>query len=160
MGQKNGWLLGWLLGDGASKGEPSPDIRLDNRFVSPAEREFYLVLRRVVEDRAILLVQVSLNQLLHVPRGEKGTPQAGWRNRIAQKSIDFLLVHPQSFQPLVAIELDEPSHARPSRQSRDEVVETALEAAGLPLVRVLTSKSYDTREIEAALLDYLVGKTS
>jgi very-short-patch-repair endonuclease len=52
------------------------------------------------------------------------------------------------------IELDEPSHARPERQTRDEEVEAILTAAGLPVVHVLTSRTYDTRELEAAIAPY------
>ncbi len=56
---------------------------------------------------------------------------------------------------LVAIELDEPSHAKPERQTRDVSVDAAIEAAGLPFVRVLTSRSYETRELAAAILPHL-----
>lgn len=66
-----------------------------------------------------------------------------------------MLTDPVRLRPLVAIELDEPSHARPSRQTRDDNVERICAAAGLPLVRVLTSRSYNTAELAAALEPFL-----
>ena len=115
---KSGCLLGWLIGEKGESPTSKLEVRVNTKFITAPERGFYLVLRHVVGDRAVVLMQVAMNQLLHVPRGEKGTAQAGWRNRIAQKSVDFLLVDPRTFRPLVAIELDEPSHARPGQYDR------------------------------------------
>ena len=68
--------------------------------------------------------------------------------------MDFVICDPASLWPKLVIELDEPSHVRPERQTRDEQVEAVLIAAGLPVVRVLTSRTYDTRELEAAIAAY------
>jgi hypothetical protein len=51
----------------------------------------------------------------------------------------------------LAVELDEPSHADPKRQTRDDDLTTAR----LPFIRVLTSNYYDTRELEAVVAPYL-----
>ena len=89
------------------------------------------------------------------PWRQKQAGLQAWRNRVAQKSIDFVVCDVATLRPLVAIELDEPSHAQPDRQTRDEVVHAMLTAAGLPWVCVLTSRTYDTRELESALAAYL-----
>ena len=69
--------------------------------------------------------------------------------------MDFLVCDPATLRPKVVVELDEPSHARAERQTRDAEVEAVLEAAGVPVVRVLTSRMYDTRELEHALREHL-----
>jgi very-short-patch-repair endonuclease len=69
--------------------------------------------------------------------------------------LDFVVCHPATLQPLVVIELDEPSHAEPRRQTRDEEVEAMLRKAGLPLLRVLTSRGYNTRELAETVLPHL-----
>ena len=115
------------------------------------------MLRAVVGTRGHVLAQVSLRQLLWFPRGQEGLQ--AWRNKVAQKTIDFVVCDVATLRPLVAIEFDEPSHGRPERQTRDDAVRAILAAAGLPLVGVLTSRSYDTRELEASLGEYLPPAT-
>jgi hypothetical protein len=129
-------------------------VKLNPRFITAAEGNFYRVLRSVVGDRGHILAQVSMGQLLKAD-GKDRSANSSVRNKFAQKSLDFLICDPSTLRPILGIELDEASHARASRQTRDEVVDGLFEAAGLPLIRVLTSRSYDTRELEAVIGRYL-----
>lgn len=141
--------------DGADR--TMPTIQVSNRFITDAEADFFRVLTRVVGAKAYVLAQVSLKQLLWLPGNSKTNPGRGtWQNKIAGRSVDFLICDPSTLHPIVAIELDEPTHAQPGRQTRDAEVEAALHAAGLPLLRVLTSRSYNTRELSAALAPHLM----
>ena len=135
---------------------PLPQVMISNRFVTAAEANFFRVLQRVVGLRGHVLAQVSLKQLLFLPGSNHSNPgRATWQNKINQRSVDFLVCDPATLKPLVVIELDEPTHARPERQTRDEEVEALLRAAGLPVLRVLASRAYETRELEAALTPHL-----
>jgi hypothetical protein len=60
-----------------------------------------------------------------------------------------------TLRALVAIELDEESHISPQRQQRDDEVQWATDAAGLPFIRVLTSRMYDTRQLNTAIAPHL-----
>lgn len=143
-------------GDGAAAGAELPKVMVNNRFITNAEADFFRVLRAVVGERGHILAQVSLKQLLYFPgKGDPGRQK--WQNKMAQKSVDFIICDSNTLKPKVVIELDEPSHARPDRQARDDEVERILKAAGLPVVRVLTSRAYDTRELEAAVGPMLQG---
>lgn len=51
-------------------------------------------------------------------------------------------------QPVCAVELDDKSHQRPERQDRDALVDSALAAAGLRMVRVSAKKSYNVEELQ------------
>jgi predicted RNA-binding Zn-ribbon protein involved in translation (DUF1610 family) len=51
----------------------------------------------------------------------------------------------------MAFELDDSSHGRDDRISRDAFVERVFSTAGLPLVRVPARLAYDTRDIQAAI---------
>lgn len=148
-----------LFGAGAGPSRPGaalPKVQVNRYFVSEAEANFFRVLRSVVGSRGHVLAQVSLRQLLWMPGTNQSNPgRSTWQNKIAAKSIDFLICDPATLRPLIAIELDEPSHARPGRQTRDEEVEALLAAANLPLIRVLTSRAYDTRELDHALSPHL-----
>jgi len=81
--------------------------------------------------------------------------RARWHNKIAAKTLDFVICDSATLRPRLVIELDEPSHAQPARQTRDDEVEAMLRAAGMPCLRVLTGRTYDTRELAATILPYL-----
>jgi hypothetical protein len=137
------------------KGAAMPKVQVNKFFVSNAEADFFRVLKRVVGDRGHVLAQVSLRQLLWMPGSNQTNPgRATWGNKIAARSVDFLICDPATLRPRLVIELDEPSHAKPERQTRDEEVEAILRAAGLPCLRVLTSRTYDTRELAETILSY------
>jgi hypothetical protein len=151
-------LIDAIVGRSHASLNEVPDVRLNKYFVTLAEADFFRVLAEVVGERGHVLAQVSLRQLLWFP-GKRHTPgKTTWQNKVARRSLDFLVCDPATLRPLLAIELDEPSHATPERQTRDEEVALILERAGLPLIRVLTSRSYDTRELEVALSPYLASK--
>jgi hypothetical protein len=145
-----------LKSDATSDAAKLPQVHVNKYFVSNAEANFFRVLRRVVGDRGHVLAQVSLRQLLWFPGSEHSNRgRAGWRNKVAAKTVDFVVCDPGTLRPKVVVELDEPSHTRPERQTRDDEVDVILEAAKLPVLRVLTSRSYETRELEAAIGPYL-----
>jgi very-short-patch-repair endonuclease len=145
-----------LAGRGA--GLQPAQVRVNKYFITNAEADFFRVLRVVVADRGHILAQVSLRQLLWLPGNNHSNPgRSAWQNKIAAKSVDFVICDPATLRPRLVIELDEPSHARPERQIRDEEVELMLNSAGLPFVRVITSRSYNTRELAATILPYLTA---
>ena len=161
MNEPKGCLVGFLTnlfgGSGrAASGPAVPKVIVNKKFVSNAEADFFRVLQRVVGTRGHVLAQVSLRQLIWFPPNQSGIQS--WRNKVAAKSIDFVVCDVATLRPLVAIELDEPSHATPERQGRDEDVRTILEAAGLPIYGILTSRTYDTRELEATIGKHLPSK--
>ena len=156
--ERKGCLFGFLsLFFGGSRPTASGPgllrVIVNKKFVSAAEADFFRVLRSVVGTRGHVLAQVSLRQLLWFPPGQAGVQ--AWRNKVAGRAIDFVVCDVATLRPLVAIELDEPSHARPERRTRDDEVHAILAAAGLPFVGVITSRTYDTRELEAAIGPYL-----
>jgi hypothetical protein len=133
-----------------------PKVQISNRFISNAEADFFRVLTKVVGNRGHILAQISLKQLLYLPGKDQTTPgRRTWQNKINQRSLDFLICDPATLQPRLAIELDDSSHTRPDRQTRDEEVLLMLEAAGLPIVRILCARNYDTRELTATILPHL-----
>lgn len=131
---------------------PAPTYRVRDDFLSPAELSYYRVLTTAVSGRAVVLTKVRLADLFFVPRGDGST---GARNRIAQKHVDFLLCDRDTMRPLVAVELDDRSHERESRQERDRVVDEVFGAAGLPLLHVPAKSAYSVAQTVSALAPYL-----
>jgi very-short-patch-repair endonuclease len=107
---------------------------------------FFLVLRGVVKDRAVVCVKVGLGDLFYVTDKDNKTAH---RNRIDRKHVDFLLCDPATMRPLAGVELDDASHGRKDRQARDLLVEEVFAAAGLPLLREPARRAYDPAKIAA-----------
>jgi hypothetical protein len=57
--------------------------------------------------------------------------------------------------PLVSIELDDKSHERTDRRSRDKYVDQVFAAAQLPLLHVPAKRAYDTVQLANQLALYL-----
>lgn len=124
---------------------------ISNRFITPAETSFLRVLMASgLPQQYLILCQVSLKQLLFLP----GRQQI-WQNKINSKSVDFLLCDRQTFAPVLGIELDDRSHQKASRQSRDAEVDELFAAAGLPLLHVPVKKTYDTHQLVQDMQDMI-----
>ncbi len=119
--------------------------RRRSHLLTAAERSFYGVLRQVVEGRYHVAWKVRMADVLLIP-ASTGDRQRHL-NRILAKHLDFVLCHPESSAPLLAIELDDSSHRESQRRKRDSFVDAALDAAKLPLLRVLVRRSYSPQEL-------------
>ena len=76
--------------------------------------------------------------------------------RISQKHFDWVLCHPVSFEPLIAIELDDSSHQWSDRQRKnDHVKDDAAREAGIALLRFPWQRAYDVAKIRARIGDIL-----
>lgn len=147
-------LLNLLRGE--RKAESFP-YRLRDDLLSPAELSFYHVLSSAAGSKAAICVKIGMADVLYVSRPHEN---AGYRNRIDRKHIDFLLCDPATMKPLLAVELDDASHQRRDRQARDAFVEKAFQAAGLPLLRIPVRRQYDPREVAAQVEPFLTGQAA
>jgi len=145
------------LGSGSPRAMTGPlPYRLRDDFLSPAEHSFFLVLRQAVADWAIICPKVSLGDLFYAQTGSR-RQNASSRSRIDRKHVDFVLCHPETLRPLVAVELDDGSHQRPDRQRRDRFVANVFSAAGLPLARLPVRYAYSPRELGESLRQAATG---
>lgn len=138
--------------DEVSAAAALPYVR-ERYLMSKAEREFFDVLLVAAPEDWYVFPQVRLATLL-MPRN--GDPN--WRslfNKIAAKSVDFVLCDAVEIGPRLVVELDDSSHGRADRRARDRFVDAALRAADLPILHVPWQRRYDVerlaREIEAAV---------
>ena len=137
------------------------DVKLSDPFITPAEQVFFRVLVEAVGSEGArwhVLAQVALNRIVRFPGNAKTPGRQAWVNKTSRRSVDFLVIDRRTTRPLVAIELDDASHRRGDRQRRDAEVEAVLADAGLPLVRLSVSKSYDVEAIRETLRRHLVAR--
>lgn len=126
--------------------------RIRDDFLSPTELSFYHILHTVTGNRAIICPKVGLAEIFFVSQPNENY---GYRSRIVQKHLDFLLCDPQTLHPLLGVELDDASHNRPDRQARDAFVNKTFETANLPLLRFPARRTYNTRELAEVLEKHL-----
>ncbi len=133
-------LVAWV----ALREDPLPYARRD-ALVTECELAFYHSLAESVGEDYAIFSMVRLADLLRVC---EGTPKSqSWQNKINSKHIDFVLCDPESLEPQIAIELDDPSHRRPDRIERDRFVNDAMAAARLPFLRVKAESEYDADDL-------------
>jgi hypothetical protein len=148
-------ILDWLSAkDTPAAGFTALPFKLRDDFLSPAEVSFYQVLRVAVGDRALVFTKINLADLFFVSTGDHRQNRA-LANRVDRKHVDFLVCDLKSVRPIVALELDDQSHNRADRKTRDEMVEGVFAAAGLPLLRVPVKTGYAPQELQALLKPYL-----
>ena len=70
-----------------------------------------------------------------------------WKHfkKISQTHIDFVLLDPNSFETIMAIELDDNSHL--NRKEADALKNQVFQEINIPLLRVKTQKRYSTTEL-------------
>jgi hypothetical protein len=127
------------------RSRPALPYRKTDHLLTPAERSFYEVLRRIIGDDLRLFVKVRLADLVWLPHDIEN--RQAHVNRVAAKHIDFVLCDPRTLAPVLAVELDDSSHAARQRQERDALVNEVLRTVGLPLLRVPVKRSYVPSEL-------------
>jgi hypothetical protein len=94
----------------------------------------------------MVLAQVALSRILDVESSQPSWKK--WRNRINQKSADFVVCRKDA-SVVAVIELDDASHERPNRRAADATKEKALAAAGIRVIRWLARALPDESAIRA-----------
>lgn len=116
-------------------------------LLSRGEMAFYRVLVRALPPGLIVCPKVRLADL--------NCPGDAWRQgfggRIAGKHVDFVLAHAGTLGIRMVIEPDDRSHARSDRRERDTFIDRALEAAGIPILRVPAASQYNARALAGRL---------
>jgi hypothetical protein len=135
----------------AKKASGSWQYSLRPALLSPAEIELDTILRRAVPELTVC-PKVRVADVISAKRHANGDFL-----RISQKHFDWVLCEPKSFLPLVALELDDSSHSRNQRtKNSDDTKNRAAASAGLKLLRIRWSTSYDENRIRediAALIN-------
>jgi hypothetical protein len=122
-------------------------------LLTEGELVFYHALRQAVGDQWSISTMVRMGDLIRV---RPHAPQAqSWRNRILCKHIDFVLCDQLTMEVRLAVELDDRSHQRPDRVQRDAFVNQAMDAAGVPLLRVPAAGSYDPEQLRSAIAEQI-----
>ena len=122
--------------------EAETRIAIDHHYeVRPlltlSEAKFHKYLEVVSQGRCRILIKPRLADVFQHEKGDN----AGF-NKISQKHVDFIVCRNDDWTPMLAIELDDDSHANRERQKRDMFVNALFASTGIPLLRI------DVREVD------------
>ena len=143
----NGCLSFLTLLFGGGKPTPAKNafpFGLKDHFLSASEISFYHVMRGTLSADVTICIKPRLGDILFVRQPHQNHTA---RNQINQKHVDFLLCETLTMKPRLVVELDDSSHHQKKRQDRDEFVDAALKAAGLPILHVRAARSYVPQEL-------------
>lgn len=127
-----------------------------SHFLSAAERSLFGVLEQAVDGKYLIFAKIRVADLLAVQKG--ALERQGHMNRITSKHVDFVLCDRASVAPLLAVELDDSSHDTEARQKRDQFLDDAFRAAGVPILHVRASRSYDVSLMSNQILERLASE--
>ncbi len=128
--------------------------KLKPSLLTDTELNFFGYLAHAVAGELHIFSKVRLADLVEARDDAAG--KLGHFRRISQKHVDFVLCAPNTMRPMLVIELDDSSHESAEAQDRDRVKNAALQAAGLPLLRVPAQQSYDVTEIAQMIRTQLI----
>lgn len=138
----------------------SPACEKRPSLLSPAELSFFRVLREAVGGDWAIWSLVSLGDLIQVRPHAPG--HQTWQSRIQAKRIDFVLCDLETMQARLAIELAAHQISDSEPKESEEVIERALAAAELPLLRVLATEQLDKDALRKSIDERLasIGRRS
>lgn len=120
----------------------SRNYELRDTLMSPSERLFFEKLRRAIGDQYDIYPQVNLDKIFKTKYQANKYAFNGAKWAIDRRSVDFLITLRDTQRPYVGIELDDSSHSREDRISRDEKINALFKDNGIDLIRFNTSDNY------------------
>jgi Protein of unknown function (DUF2726) len=154
-------------GRDASRGSGTDSLRAPELSVygkqpsllSPAERSFFGVLQPLAAELGMYVsCKTRLADVVFVHGNPSG--RQALLNRTSQKHVDFLLCEQATMEPILAIELDDGSHARPDRQHRDELVDAIFSAVALPLLHARAQRGYVVADVRSQIVSLIKHPTA
>src|SRR3989442_8460974 len=106
--------------------------RLTQSLLTASERGFYVALLMAAGRRYLVFPKVRLADLCQDLDRWADTRAF---NKVSSKHVDFVLCDPTTFRPVLAVELDDRSHLRANRRSRDALVDGIFRTMGLGVYR-------------------------
>ncbi len=144
---------------GLIKGQIALPYQKEPVLFTPAERSFLAVLEPALGNQFRVLGKVRLADVIRVKSGLSGSARQQAFNRIQSKHLDFVVCDPSDLSVQFVVELDDSSHQQARRQARDEFLDKALAAAGVPIFHFPVKRSYSAQDIRGAIFEQPEQKT-
>lgn len=120
----------------------------EHALFSPAERSLLGVLDMNANGSYRFMGKVRLADIIKVKGKMNKSSRQNAFNRIQSKHVDIVACDPATLIVQFVIELDDSTHSQPKRRNRDDFVDNALKAAGVPVVHVAAKRVYSEQDIQ------------
>jgi len=117
--------------------------RLREQFLSSTEFALLSVLQEMADGHYVVCPKVALNDIFYIQRPNENVH---FYNKIFRKHVDFLLCEPDGMKPAFGVELVRPVVKEETR-SADQFMQDLFLNAGLPLIHVPSSESYELTDL-------------
>lgn len=144
----------------SAKGGRWAEYKKRESVLTPVERRLLPVLLQALglsgrSKQIVIFPSVRFAELLEVDDPPDRSAKLSALNRITSKQADFVLCDAVTTEPLMVIELDDNSHSRSDRQSRDEFIDAACASAGLPILHIKAAGAYDAKLLAQKITEAL-----
>jgi len=124
-------------------------------LLSRAEQNFLRALEANIAPEFRIFSKTRLWDLMKVKSGISASRRSSAQNRIQSKHADFVICTKSDSAIRCVIELDDGSHNSQKAKARDAEKDAILEAAGIPLIRILAKGEYDSSLFRAEIVPAL-----
>lgn len=138
-------------------GNPFPVQKKPSLF-SPVERSFLQLLEKAVAGEYKILNRVKLADVMELKNGTSDKARNSTLAKLNAKYLDFVLCDPTDFTVVAVLDLVNTSSKEGHKAVPDWFVNGALDAAGVPYLRMKIKAGYTAADIQAAIATRL-GKT-
>lgn len=125
---------------------------LKSGIVSIAEHKFLIVLQEAVNGFYIVNVKVRVADVIGLnTKGLNRRASFIALAKISQKHFDYVFLHPETYQIIAAVELDDSSHNTSKTMWRDSFINDLCRDVSLPLYRFKAKGSYHVNDIRSVI---------
>lgn len=117
--------------------------RLREPFLAKTELALFRLLSEMMGSRYVISPKVALSDVFYIVRPNENVH---FFNKIFRKHIDFLLCDLKTMRPSFGVEMVKPIAKQGVREA-DKFMEELFIDAGIPLVHIPTSESYDSADV-------------
>lgn len=140
-------------------GNPFP-LQKKATLFSPVERSFMQLLEKAVMGEYKILNRVKLSDLLELKNGTSTKTRSSTLVKLNAKYLDFVLCDPNDFSVIAVLDLVNNASKDGHKAVPDWFVNGALDAAGIPYLRMKIKAGYTAADIQTALAARLGKKIS
>jgi hypothetical protein len=126
------------------------------QLLTPRETAFYQVLLAVAGRRVVVSPRVRLADIFSITPTKE---HKAFYDRIANRSVDFLICERYTLKPLLAIELYDHDLPSRKRKKRDPFIDKVFKAGKLPLMHIVAQDSYSSKALALKIAPHLTMVT-
>lgn len=137
-------------------GNPYPFTRKQSVFTQ-VESAFLNLLERAVGDQYKIVSRVKLIDVIDCKQGLSVKAKRAAINKVKNKQLDYVLIDKEKLTIVAAVDLVNNANRDGHKAQRDWFVNGALEAAGIPHIRMKVKSGYKPSEVRDAIM-FKLGK--